>query len=113
MTKVGHMIEIEVIIRTLRILEAGTTLEMIGIEVNMIEVIAATLRTETGHMTEVEVSIETIEGFSRRDSRCKNRCSSTSEERRCHYCREPGHFIRECQKRNQGKHRDKKHNSNR
>ena len=37
------------------------TFEMIGIEVNIIEVIEETLRTETGHMREVGAGIETKE----------------------------------------------------
>ena len=69
---------------------------MIGIE---IEVIEETLRTETHHMTEVEGGVGIIEGrFSknRRDSGSRNRGRSTSwdklEEKKFHYCREPGHF---------------------
>ena len=53
MTKAGNMFKTKVIIGTIRIFEVGTTLEIIGIEVNIIEVIEETLRTETGHMTEV------------------------------------------------------------
>ena len=39
MTKASYMIEIEVILGTIRISEAGTTLSMTGIEVNMIELL--------------------------------------------------------------------------
>ena len=59
--KTGHMIEIKVIIGTIRILEVGTTLEMTGIQVNMIKVIEETLSIETGHVTKVEVEIKIIE----------------------------------------------------
>ena len=48
MTKAGHMIKAEVIIGTIRTSEVGTTLEMIGIEVNIIEVIEEILRIGTG-----------------------------------------------------------------
>ena len=70
MTKAGHLMEIEVIIGTIRISEIGTTLERIGIAGNMIKVIEETLRIETGHMTEVEAGIETTEedlNMNRRD----------------------------------------------
>ena len=40
---------------------AGTTLEMIGIELNIIEVIQETLRTETGCVAKVEAEIQIIE----------------------------------------------------
>ena len=59
--KAGHMIEIEETIGTIRILEVGTTLERIGIELNIIKVTEETLRIETGHITEVEAGIEVIE----------------------------------------------------
>ena len=59
--KADHMVELEVIIGIIKILEVGTTLEMTGIEVNMIKVIEETLRRETAHMTEVEASIGIIE----------------------------------------------------
>ena len=42
MTKAGYMTEIEVTIGTIRISEVGTTLEMIGIEVNVVNVIEET-----------------------------------------------------------------------
>ena len=61
MTRAGHMIEIKVTIGTMRILEVGTTSEMTAIEVNVIEVIEETLRTETGYVTEEEAGIEIIE----------------------------------------------------
>ena len=61
MKRAGHLIEIEVIIGTIIISEIGTILEVIGIEVNIIQVIEETLRIETGHMIEDEVGIETIE----------------------------------------------------
>ena len=54
MTRVGHMREIEVRIGTIRISEVGTRLKMIGIEINILEVIGETLRTGTGHMREVK-----------------------------------------------------------
>ena len=54
------MIKIEAIIGTIRILEVGTTLYMIGIDVNMIKVIEATLQIETGQMIEIEVGLEII-----------------------------------------------------
>ena len=60
MTKAGHMIAIEVIIRTIRILEVGTMLEMIGIGINIIEV---------------------IEIFKDRDTSC-DRCRSRDRENR-------------------------------
>ena len=44
----------------IRILEAGTSLEMIGVMVNIIKVIEETFRTETGHMIEAEGGIEAI-----------------------------------------------------
>ena len=56
MIKSGHAIEIECIIGTIRILVAGTLLEMIEIEV-----IEETLRTVTYHMIEAETGIEIIE----------------------------------------------------
>ena len=61
MIKAGHIMQIEVIIGTIRLLEARTTIEMVEIEVNIIEVIEETLRTETGHMIEAEAGMETIE----------------------------------------------------
>ena len=41
------MIETKVIIGTIRIFEVGTTLDMIGIEVNRIKLMAETLRIAT------------------------------------------------------------------
>ena len=76
---------------------------MIGTEVNIIKVIEEALRIETCHMTEVEAGIEIIKealvGIEDRGSGNRNRsnCGDKSEERRCHYCRESGHFISECQ----------------
>ena len=95
------MIKIEFIIGIIRISGAGTTLEMMGIEVYIIiEVIEEILRRETGHMTEVEAGIETIEedlvGIEG-DSGSRNTgwlmSRDIREERKCHYCSEPGHFI--------------------
>ena len=60
MTKASYMIKIEVKAGIIRTSEVGTTLENTGIEVNIIEVIAETLRIETGHVTEVEARIEVI-----------------------------------------------------
>ena len=60
MIEAGHMIEIKVIIGTIRILEEGTVLEMIGIEVNIIHIIEEHLRTDTDHTIEAKVEIETI-----------------------------------------------------
>ena len=45
--KAGYVIEIEVIIGIIRSSEAGTSLEMTGIEINIIEVIKETLKIET------------------------------------------------------------------
>ena len=59
--KAGHMIKIEVIIGTIKISEVGTALEMVGMEVNMINVIEETLRMGAGNMIEVESGIEIIE----------------------------------------------------
>ena len=57
----GHIIKIEIIIGTIKISEAGTTLEMIGIGINMKKkMFQETLRTETGHMTVAEAGIEII-----------------------------------------------------
>ena len=61
MTNASHMLKIEVIIRTTRISEAVTILEMIGIEINIIKVIEETFSTDTGHITEIEAGIEMIE----------------------------------------------------
>ena len=63
------MIDVEVIIGTIRISMVGTiqnfrgrnNLEMIGREVHIIEMIEETLRIETGHMREVEAEAEIIE----------------------------------------------------
>ena len=63
MTKTGYGMELEFIMGTIRILEVGTILEMIGIEVDTIEVIEETLRTEKGDMMEVETGIETTEEY--------------------------------------------------
>ena len=54
MTKADDIIQREIIIGTIRISNVGTTLEMIGINVNIMEVIEETLRIETSHMIEVE-----------------------------------------------------------
>ena len=51
MKRVGHIIKIERIIGIIRILEVGTTSNMIGKEINMSEVTGESLRIETGHMT--------------------------------------------------------------
>ena len=51
------MIEAEFILDIIRISEVGTTLEMIGIEVNVVEMIEEILRLKTDHMTEAEVEI--------------------------------------------------------
>ena len=56
-----HIIEIKVNIGTIRILETGTTLEVIGIEVNILQVIGETWRTERGHVIEVDAGIDIIE----------------------------------------------------
>ena len=55
------MIKVEVVIGTIRTSEVEATLEMIGVEVNIVEVKGASLRIETGHMTEVEAGIDMIE----------------------------------------------------
>ena len=39
MTKAGYMIKVEVMIGAVRTLEAGVTIEIIGIEVNIVDVI--------------------------------------------------------------------------
>ena len=91
MTNAGHMIEIEAILGTIRISEVGITLEMIGIK--------------KSHMIEEEAGVEIIqedlEGIE--DTEDLRKCGRStfrdkSEERKCHYCREPGYFIRVCQK---------------
>ena len=51
----GNFIKVKVIIGTIRISEVGTILEMMGIEVNLIEVIEETLRIKTDHIIEVEM----------------------------------------------------------
>ena len=58
MTKAGHIIQIELKIGTIRILETEINLEMMEIEVNIMQKIEETLRTETGHMIEVEAGID-------------------------------------------------------
>ena len=44
MTKAGHMIETEDLIGKIRISEVGTTLEMIGIQVNIKKLIEETFK---------------------------------------------------------------------
>ena len=61
MTKAGHMLKIEVIRGTIRISEVETTLEIIGIEVNIIAVIEEALKKDTCYMKEVETGIEITE----------------------------------------------------
>ena len=46
----------------------------------------------------VEDLREAGESGSRNRDRSNN--GDKSEERKCHYCREPGHLMRECQKKN-------------
>ena len=109
MKQAGHMIEIEVIIGTIRILEIGSTLEMIEIEVNIIGVIKETLRMEIGHMTKEEVGIKVMEedlvgkeqtvdlGIEVDQSleiKVKREGITTG--------RDQGHFIRKCQKKKRG-----------
>ena len=54
MPKADHMIKVEVIIGTVRTLEVGVTIKIIGLGVNIVEMIEGTLRIETGHVTEAE-----------------------------------------------------------
>ena len=78
---------------------------MIRIEVNIIEGIEDTLRMETGHITEVDARIaiikEDIVGIEETvDLGIEvDPLLGIKMKRKCHYCKEPGHFIRECQKR--------------
>ena len=72
---------------------------MIGIEVNTIDMIEETSKTETGHMIEVEAGMETtyrdsagIEETSRSRNRGRSTSGDKSEESRCHYHGEPGHL---------------------
>ena len=58
MTKAGIMRKVEVIIGIIRTSEVGTTLEMVGIEVDIMEVSKEILRIERGHITEVEAGIK-------------------------------------------------------
>ena len=111
MTNTGHMIEIGVIRRTVKISEVGTILETIRIWVNIIEVKEETLRIDRLH-DGCRGRDKDSRGRFRRNRRCsrsRNRGRSTSrdmdEEIRCHYSMEIRHFIRECQKkkRNLGK----------
>ena len=60
MMTAGHIIKLEVIIGTMRTLEVGVTTEIIGIEVNIVQVVEGTLRIETGHMKEAEAGIGII-----------------------------------------------------
>ena len=105
MIKAGHTMEIEVMIGTIQILEAGTTLNMIGIQINIIQMIEEPLRKETGHMIEAESEIEIIEedlvGIEDSGSRNRGRSMSRdkSKDRRCYFYRKPGNFIKECQKK--------------
>ena len=97
--------KIEVIIGTIRISGVGTTLEMIGIEVNLLK----RDRTERSNDRARSRDRNNRGRFIKngRDSASRNRGGSTSrdksEERRCYYCWELGQFGRQCQKRDQGK----------
>ena len=49
MTKAGHIIKVEVIIEMIKTSDVGSTLKMIGADVNIEEVIGGTVRVERGH----------------------------------------------------------------
>ena len=57
-TKAGHMVKVEFIIGTITTLEVGVTIEIIGIQINIVEVIRRTLMIEMGLMREAEAWIE-------------------------------------------------------
>ena len=86
--------------------EVRTTLEMTGVDINIVEVIEETLRIETGHTIDAEAGIKLIvedleEVEERVDLGNRDRSNSRdkNEKRKCHFCRESGLFMRRCQKK--------------
>ena len=63
MLKADHTIKIEYIMGKIRTFQAGATLEMIGIEINILQVRGETLRPKTGHIIEAEAVIEITEEY--------------------------------------------------
>ena len=108
MTKAGHMMKIKHITETIKtlILEAGNTLQMVEIEINMIKMMEKNFKdSDRSYDRGGDRYRDNIGRFgkNRRDSICWNRGRSTSkdksDDRRCHYCREPRHLIGESQKK--------------
>ena len=120
--EIKSLIEASVLIGTIRYSQVGAILEMIGIEVNMAEVIEEISRMKTGLIIEAEVEIgmmvEDLGAAEEKDGPDMEIWSNSrgrSEERRCYYCREPGHFMKECLNKKQDKanKENRKHKSNR
>ena len=64
------MMKVEDIIGQIETLEVEVTIEIIGIEVNIVDVKGRTLRIETGHMIESEVGMEmTVEDLGGEEER--------------------------------------------
>ena len=100
------MMEINHIIKIIRISKVWATLE-----ITEIEIIKEIFKLETGHMTEmIEKALVGVEGTVDLGNGGRSTSRDRCKERKCHYCREPGHFIRECQKKepNQVKQREQK-----
>ena len=55
MIEAGHMTKVEVITGIIKTIEVEETLETVGIQTNIIEVIRGSLKEETCHLTEDKV----------------------------------------------------------
>ena len=83
------------------------TIEIIRIEINVIGVIEENLRIGIYHTLEKE-SVRDDSGKFRRNTKRvdleidRSNPRDKCEERRYQYCRDPGHFMMECQKKKRG-----------